>query len=196
VAIDDAALTEAKSRLRKDVLDRRAAIPEDARKAAARAIADHGLPPGLGQSPVVVSSYWAIGAELDPGPLERKLRKAGHRICLPVIQKRAEPMLFRVYNPGDPTGTRKWGIREPTDAAERGDPDILLMPLAAFDLAGWRIGYGGGYYDRTLHDLRARKPVVTVGLAFDEQRIDAVPHLDYDERLDWILTPSGHIRCA
>jgi 5-formyltetrahydrofolate cyclo-ligase len=70
------------------------------------------------------------------------------------------------------------------------------VPLLAFDAAGWRLGYGGGFYDRTLRRLRARKAIVAVGLAYDEQRIDAVPHLDYDERLDWVLTPSGPIRCV
>jgi 5-formyltetrahydrofolate cyclo-ligase len=75
------------------------------------------------------------------------------------------------------------------------EPDILLVPLLAFDAAGWRLGYGGGFYDRTLKGLRARKSVVAIGIAFDEQQVDAVPHLDYDERIDWVLTPSGPILC-
>ena len=79
----------------------------------------------------------------------------------------------------------------PSPTSRRCEPDILLVPLLAFDRAGWRLGYGGGFYDRTLRGLRARKPIVAVGLAYDEQQVDAVPHLDYDERLDWVLTPSG-----
>lgn len=192
----DTAITEIKARLRSALLQKRAGISPDARDLAAHAIAGHGLPPGIGLAPAIVSSYWAIGPELDPGEFEAVLRAAGHRICLPVIQKRDQPMLFRIYEQGDATTERKWGIREPLEAALRVDPDILLIPLAGFDTAGWRIGYGGGYYDRTLHDLRRRKAVVTIGLAFDEQRVDAVPHLDYDERLDWVLTPSGYTRCA
>ena len=76
------------------------------------------------------------------------------------------------------------------------DPDVVLCPLLAFDRTGHRLGYGGGFYDRTLARLRALKPVVAIGLAYDEQRVDAVPHLDYDERLDWVLTPTGPIKCA
>jgi 5-formyltetrahydrofolate cyclo-ligase len=69
------------------------------------------------------------------------------------------------------------------------------MPLLAFDRQGWRLGYGGGFYDRTLQGLRARKAVVAVGLGYDEQEVDAVPRLDYDQRLDWVLTPSGPRKC-
>ena len=89
-----------------------------------------------------------------------------------------------------------WGIAEPKADKPALEPDIVLVPLLAFDAAGRRLGYGGGYYDRTLRGLRARKPIVAVGLAYDAQRIDAVPHLDYDERLDWVLRPSGPLRCA
>jgi 5-formyltetrahydrofolate cyclo-ligase len=88
-----------------------------------------------------------------------------------------------------------WDIAEPKPDKPVLYPDILIVPLLAFDRAGGRLGYGGGFYDRTLRDLRARKPVLAVGLAFDEQQVDAVPHLDYDERLDWVLRPSGPLRC-
>jgi 5-formyltetrahydrofolate cyclo-ligase len=89
-----------------------------------------------------------------------------------------------------------WDIPEPKPERPAVEPDILLVPLLAFDDAGRRLGYGGGFYDRTLTGLRARKASVAVGLAYDEQRIDAVPHLDYDQQLDWVLTPSGPIRCS
>jgi 5-formyltetrahydrofolate cyclo-ligase len=88
-----------------------------------------------------------------------------------------------------------WGIAEPMDDKPALDPDILLVPLLAFDVRGYRLGYGGGFYDRTLHRLRKLKPVVAVGLAYDELRVDAVPAESYDERLDWVLTPSGPIHC-
>ena len=89
----------------------------------------------------------------------------------------------------------KSGIREPGSQARVLEPDVLLVPLLAFDRSGHRLGYGGGYYDRTLRDLRRRRPIVAVGLAFGCQEVDAVPHLDYDERLDWVLTPDGPISC-
>ena len=75
------------------------------------------------------------------------------------------------------------------------EPHIVLTPLLAFDANGFRLGYGGGFYDRTLAKLRAKKPVVAVGVAYDEQRVDAVPVESYDQRLDWVLTPSGPLRC-
>ena len=74
-------------------------------------------------------------------------------------------------------------------------PDVLLVPLLAFDRNGWRLGYGGGFYDRTLAGLKARKPVIAVGIAYDELEVDAVPHESYDQRLDWVFTPSRPICC-
>ena len=86
---------------------------------------------------------------------------------------------------------KRWGIREPLSSQPLREPDILLMPMLAFDDAGWRLGYGGGFYDRTLQVLRAKKTVVAIGLAYDEQRLENVVHADYDEPLDCVLTPSG-----
>lgn len=84
-----------------------------------------------------------------------------------------------------------WGIAEPKVASPEVEPDVVLVPLLAFDCLGWRLGYGGGYYDRTLAALRGRKNITAVGLAYEGQEVAAVPHLDYDQRLDWVLTPSG-----
>lgn len=187
-------LTTEKSELRKTMLARRESIPAEQRKEAARAVAEHGLPFDHMAGPAIVSSYWAIGAELDGSVLGRRLKREGHRICLPAIQARTEPMKFHLWSSGEPMRERKWGIMEPLASAPEVDPDLMLVPLLAFDARGWRLGYGGGYYDRTIAALRRRKPVVLVGFAYDEQRVDAVPHLDYDERLDFVLTPSGIIR--
>ena len=189
-------LTEQKTALRKTMMARREAISADARKAAASAVAEHGLPAGITSGPAMVSSYWAIGAELDPGHLERRLKAEGHSICLPAIQGKTEPMKFHTWAKGEPLRERKWGIMEPLPTAPGAEPDVMLVPMLAFDVRGWRLGYGGGYYDRTIAALRARKAVVLVGFAYDEQRVDAVPHLDYDERLDFVLTPSGILRCS
>jgi len=125
--------------------------------------------------------------------LFNKLISEGHPACLPVIQGRGLPLLFRAWKPGDTLDTGVWGIQEPQPSAPALDPDVLLVPLLAFDARGYRLGYGGGFYDRTLAGLRLRKHVVAVGLAFDEQRVDDVPHTAYDQRLDWVLTPSGPI---
>jgi 5-formyltetrahydrofolate cyclo-ligase len=146
--------------------------------------------------PAIVSSFYAMGSEIDPGALEARLRGKGHRIALPVMVGRGKPLTFRLWRQGDPLVERMWGIHEPAAGAPEVDPDILLVPLLAFDDSGWRLGYGAGFYDRTLRELRARKPVLAVGFAFDEQRVDAVPHLDYDEPLDWVVTPTGARRCG
>jgi 5-formyltetrahydrofolate cyclo-ligase len=146
----------------------------------------------LGDRPLgVVSSYYPMEGEIWPLPLMAALRSKGHSLALPVMQGKADPLLFRAWSPGDPLIPGVWGIRQPAPDRDVVLPDIVLVPLLAFDARGYRLGYGGGYYDRTLRYLRSNKPILAVGLALDELEVDAVPHLDYDERLDWVLTPSG-----
>src|SRR5690606_31264049 len=98
--------------------------------------------------------------------------------------------------PGDPTTEVSWGIRQPLPSAPEVSTDVMLVPLLAFDAAGHRLGYGGGYYDRTLALARAERKIVAIGLAYDVQEVAAVPRLDFDQRLDWVLTPSGPRRCV
>jgi 5-formyltetrahydrofolate cyclo-ligase len=186
---------DAKTDLRRRIRDRRDALSDAYRSERQRTAASVDFVPFDGP-PVVVSSFWAMGSEINPGPLEQRLRASGHQIALPVMVGRGKPLEFRLWNAGDPLVDRLWGIREPAAGAPVVEPDILLVPLLAFDAAGWRLGYGAGFYDRTLRGLRARKTVLAVGLAFDEQRVDAVPHLDYDEPLDWVVTPTGAWRCT
>ena len=143
----------------------------------------------------VVSGFASLPEELNVWPLLRRLAGAGVPLALPVVAKKGRPLVFRAWMPGDAMDKGVWGIPEPKADKPVLEPDILLVPLLAFDAHGCRLGYGGGFYDRTLAGLRAIKPVVAIGLAYDEQRVNAVPHLDYDQRLDWVLTPSGPIRC-
>ncbi len=185
----------AKQQLRARSKARRAEIPLAKRRAGAERLAAVGLSAIGCAPPAVVSAFHSFGEELDTGPLLRQLATAGFTLALPVMQGKDRPLLFRSWAPGDPMRRVQWGIEEPLEVAPSVDPDVLLVPLLAFDRHGWRLGYGGGYYDRTLRAIRARHPIKAVGLAFDEQEVDAVPHLDYDERLDWILTPTGAIRC-
>lgn len=172
------------------------ALAPDAKMQAADAVARQGLaflpafPAGS-----IVSAFASMPDEFRTWPLLRRLAADGTRLAMPVMQGKGRPLLFRAWSPGDAMDSGVWGIAEPKADKPEVEPDILLVPLLAFDAAGWRLGYGGGFYDRTLRLLRSRKPVVAVGLAQDEQQVDAVPHLDYDERLDWVLTPSGPIRC-
>ena len=163
---------------------------------AARRIAAHGLDfLKLGEG-VIVSGFAAIGDEIDTEPLLNNLHREGFRLALPQMQGKGRPLILRAWAPGDELAETTWGIREPLSSAPEVSPDVVMVPLLAFDTAGYRLGYGGGFYDRTLALMRRKKPIVAVGLAYDEQRIDAVPHSDYDERLDWVLTPSGPLRCA
>lgn len=138
----------------------------------------------------------AMGAEADPAVLVDVLVRDGFRTCLPVVQPIGNPLVFRAWQPGEPLMARTWGIMEPAESAPLIEPDVLLVPLLAFDRAGARLGYGGGYYDRTLARLRARKTVIAIGLAFAAQELPGVPSDNHDQRLDWVLTESGPVRPA
>jgi len=174
---------------------RAAAFATHGDRASAR-LAEHGLT-FLNPAPeAIVSGFSAIRDEIDPSALLARLAAEGRRLALPVMQGKAKPLLFRAWAPGDAMGKVQWGIAEPLADQPELQPDIVLVPLLAFDAAGYRLGYGGGFYDRTLELLRAVKPVVAVGIAYDELKVDAVPHLHYDQPLDWVLTPSGPLRCS
>jgi 5-formyltetrahydrofolate cyclo-ligase len=162
--------------------------------AAGERLAAHGIAfadPPAGAS---LSAFLAIGDEIDPLPLLRRLWQAGHVTALPVMVGKARPLIFRQWRQGEALIEVQWGIREPLETAPVIVPDVVLVPLLAFDARGYRLGYGGGFYDRSIAEIRACKPVVTIGLAYDELQVDAVPHCQYDEPLDWVLTPSGPLR--
>lgn len=189
-------MIDEKKALRSAAKERRAAAHAMHEKTAPAAIAAIDLEPLAPCWPCVVSGFLPIGEEIDPLPLMAAMRAKGATLALPVIEKKAAPLVFRVWTPGDPLEEKMWGIREPLAEAAVVEPDVLLVPLLAFDASGYRLGYGGGFYDRSLARLRAMKPVVAVGLAYDEQRLDAVPRESYDEPCDWVLSPSGPIRCG
>jgi 5-formyltetrahydrofolate cyclo-ligase len=190
-------IVEEKKALRARMKAWRAGLTAAQMAKAADALASQGLAflPNLAAQSVV-SGFASMPEELRAWPLLRRLHKDGYRLCLPVMRGKGRPLIFRAWVPGDAMDSGVWGIAEPKGDRLEFEPDVLLVPLLAFDAAGWRLGYGGGFYDRTLRALRARKRIVAVGLAYDEQKVDAVPHLDYDERLDWVSTPSGPIRCV
>jgi len=176
-----------KPKLRAEVLARRDALPPAERVAAAETIAARPFP--LPFSPgTIISGYSPMRSEINPVPLMRKLAEAGAQLALPVVQKRGKPLIIRAWNFGDPLGAGQWGIREPLPEAPELAPDILIVPLAAFDRAGHRIGYGAGYYDMTIAGLRTQKPVIAIGVAFAAQEIPHVPTTERDERLDLVLT--------
>jgi 5-formyltetrahydrofolate cyclo-ligase len=176
-----------KQQLRIAALAARDALDENARMDAAKAIAARGLPFPLAAG-AVVSGYAPIRSELDPRPLMLHLAGQGARLALPVVLARGHSLSFRAWLPDDKLVLGPLGISEPSPAAAELVPDVMLVPLAAFDRIGHRIGYGGGYYDYTFSHLRKTRHVIGVGLAFTVQEIPAVPALAHDAALDYVLT--------
>jgi 5-formyltetrahydrofolate cyclo-ligase len=176
-----------KDKSRQEAIARRDALPPEMRKAAAETIAACGFPlrilPGM-----TVSGFMPLKTEINPLPLMQKLAEQGARLALPVVAGRGQPLVMRQWVWGEPLESGVWGIREPKPDASEVDPDILLVPLLAFDRTGHRIGYGAGYYDMTITGLRAKKPVTAVGIAFAAQEIPVVPATARDARLDLVLT--------
>jgi 5-formyltetrahydrofolate cyclo-ligase len=177
----------AKVILRRDALARRDALPPAERARAAEIIAARVFPVAIAAG-AIVSGFSPMKSEINPLPLLRKLADAGAQLALPAVAGNGKPLIMRAWNFGEPLAAGVWGIREPTPEAPEVAPDILLVPLLAFDRRGHRIGYGAGYYDMTITALRARKPITAVGIAFAAQEIDAVPNTPRDARLDLVLT--------
>ncbi|RED36099.1 5-formyltetrahydrofolate cyclo-ligase [Rhodopseudomonas thermotolerans] len=182
--------SETKTTLRAAALARRSSLSEDDRSAAAAAVASHGLPVPLPEG-AVVAGYAPIRGELDPFPLMQALAARGARLALPVVVRQGTPLTFRAWRDGDALPRSALGIPEPSPDASELTPDIVLVPLAAFDANGHRIGYGAGHYDCTLEYLRAQGPVVAIGLAFAMQQIPVVPAAAHDVVLDYVLTEQG-----
>jgi 5-formyltetrahydrofolate cyclo-ligase len=159
-----------KARLRQQALARRDALPPAERAAAADSIAARSFPFAFERG-TIISGFSPMKSEINPVPLMRKLADAGAQLALPAIAGRGKPLIMRAWNFGDPLKAGQWGIREPAPDAREVAPDILIVPLAAFDRVGHRIGYGAGYYDMTIAALRVKKRVIAVGIAFAAQEI-------------------------
>jgi 5-formyltetrahydrofolate cyclo-ligase len=165
----------------------RDALPADARNAAANVIAARKFPLALAPNRII-SGFMPLKSEINPLPLMQTLAATGARLALPAIAGRGKPLIMRAWEFGAPLDRGQWGIREPKPDTPEVEPDILLVPLLAFDRAGYRIGYGAGYYDMTIHRLRGRKAVTAVGIAFAVQEVPKIPTTPRDERLDLVLT--------
>src|SRR5262245_42113972 len=176
-----------KAILRREMTARRDALPAAERQQAAETIAARdfplAVPPGA-----IVSGFMPLKSEINPLPLMRRLAGAGAKLALPVVAGKGQPLIMRAWSFGGPLASGVWGIREPMPDAPAVDPDILIVPLLAFDRRGHRLGYGAGYYDMTLAALRAKKPAVAVGIAYAAQEVDTVPITPRDVRLDLVLT--------
>jgi len=179
--------SDLKSELRRESLARRDALAPDARAAAAETIAarDFPIPIRVG---VIVSGFSPMKTEINPLPLMKRLATAGAKLALPVVAGRGKPLIMRAWDFGAPLARGVWGIRQPLPTAPEVAPDIVLTPLAVFDRNGHRIGYGAGYYDMTINALRAKKPVIVIGIAFATQETTEVPKTPRDAPLDLVLT--------
>jgi 5-formyltetrahydrofolate cyclo-ligase len=179
-------LAELKAEARKVALARRAALDPALGAALVDVVLDR-MPPPPG---AIVSGFWPMGPEIDIRPLLHALHDRGHPTALPVTPKRGNPLAFRRWRPGDELARGPMGTSQPGPEAEALTPDYLLVPLLAFDRRGNRLGYGGGYYDRTLAALAG---ATAVGCAYAAQELDEVPAGPEDARLDAIATQAGLI---
>lgn len=187
-ATPDLSLDAAKQTMRAAVLARRAGLDATA---CGEALAGHILRDCPPPQAAVVSAFWPLGQEIDLRPLMHRLHDRGHAVVLPVTPKRGNPLTFRRWRPGDVMETERFGTMRPI--GEEMVPDVLLVPLVAFDAACRRLGYGGGFYDRTLPGLPGR---FRLGCAFAAQQVDEVPVGPYDMTLDAVVTERGILRCG
>ena len=136
----------------------------------------------------VVSFYWPMGDEADPRALVRALAGRGHRLALPVVAAKRSPLHFREWREGDALIVHAFGMHEPGPSAPDATPDVLLVPLLAFDARGHRLGYGGGFYDCTLTALEKK---LAIGIAFAGQEVERLPDAPHDHPLDMVVTQTG-----
>ncbi len=141
----------------------------------------------------VVSAYWPMGTEIDPRPLMERLHALGHPLCLPVVIGKGQALVFRAWTPGESLEPAGFGTLAPTADRPRLAPRVVLTPMLAFDRRGYRLGYGGGFYDRSLRALRAEHRLLAVGLGYGAQEVPLVPRDDKDQRLDWVVTETEAI---
>jgi 5-formyltetrahydrofolate cyclo-ligase len=158
---------------------------------AASFVADLARRAGLAPATTPIALYAALPGELDCFPLLERLTAQGFPTLLPVAGQKATPLKFHLWRPGDPLVAGRFGLREPDPAAPAMTPRIVLAPLLGFDARGGRLGFGGGYYDATLAQLRDGGPALAGGLAFSCQKLDEIPLEPHDAKLDFVITEDG-----
>ncbi len=190
-------LRDEKAELRTVALQRRAAMGGAARTEASNRAASFALPLIFAESVRCVSLFSAIHDEIDPRPLADALRKKGVMLALPEVVKLGQPLLFRQWAADDPLLPKgRYAIPTPAPDAPLVVPDVVMVPLAAYDPEGYRIGYGAGFYDRSLALLRTQGAVRAFGFAFSCQQVAQVPREPHDEPVDWMITQDGAVPCA
>lgn len=190
-------LTHQKERLRREASLRRAAAHAARADTAGQAMARLFVDALADRLPgAIVALFWPMRDEIDVRVLFSSLAAAGVTTALPVMTHSDAPLRFRAWVPGDALVAAAFGVSEPAADAPAVVPDIVGVPLLAFDARGIRLGYGGGYYDRTLRALRAGGDVLAVGLCYDEQEFPELPHHAGDASLDMIITDRRSVRAA
>lgn len=191
--LDD--LRAAKSALRRPMRERRAAMAAAAPEAASRvaALVAAAFAPASG---AVVAGYWPMRDELDPRPTLAALAGRGCRVALPVVAGEGQPLVFRAWEIDEKLEPGLYGTVQPGADADMVEPQLLLIPMLAFDRTGRRLGYGGGFYDRTLAALRGRFAVQAIGIAYADQEVEAVPAGPEDARLDGVVTERAYLDFA
>ncbi|MGU3359962.1 5-formyltetrahydrofolate cyclo-ligase [Methylobacterium sp. M6A4_1b] len=180
-----------KSGLRTEALARRDALSEEDRRTGSMQIAETVMGIGALAEAEIVGAFWPIRSEVDPRPLARLLFARGQRIALPKVTP--DGLVFREWRDGEALVAGRFGLSEPNDALPSLDPTALIVPLAAYDRRGHRIGYGRGYYDRAIARLSRNGRVLTIGVAFSVQAVDEVPSEPHDQPLDHLVTEAGPV---
>ena len=189
-------IAEVKRQARAAASKRRAEAHEILKDTAGLAMAKRGLPAGLDLAAGIVSGFIPYKSEITTVPMLSRLHRDGWQTCLPIVIAQEEPLVFRAWAPGDPLVPGVWDIPIPLDTAAELLPDVLLVPMLAFDRKGFRLGYGGGFYDRTLEKLRELKKVVAIGVAYHAQMVGEVPVGIHDAPLDYVMTEQETFACA
>ncbi len=189
-------LAALKKQARSDASDIRKTIHENSDGKAGIALAAHGLPVQKSPQRQIISAFHSFGTEISTFEMFDKLVSDGWTTALPIVIAKNTPLVFRKWMPGEPLVSGLWGIQIPPDIAPEVQPDVLLVPLLAFDRKGYRLGYGGGFYDRTLEKLRGIKKVTAIGIAYAGQEVDSVLRDAHDQQLDWIMTERETIKCG
>jgi 5-formyltetrahydrofolate cyclo-ligase len=189
-------LDQQKRAARREAERLRAGVHQDQKAKAPLALAKAGLDfTGLKHG-LIVSGFFPCRSEIDTLPLLARLHSEGWITSLPAVRAERQPLVFRKWTPGEPTVPGVWSIPMPPEDAPEVEPDVLLVPLLAYDAAGYRLGYGGGFYDRTIAALRRRKPITAIGVGYVAQELPHVPHGAMDEKLDYVLTEVGPRKCG
>ncbi|MEK9678945.1 MAG: 5-formyltetrahydrofolate cyclo-ligase [Rhodospirillaceae bacterium] len=181
-------VTDKKTR-RADALARRQGLAAALDDAAGRAFASLLLEHVSGCG--AIAAYWPMRDEIDVKPVLQVLAADGKDILLPIVEDKNAPLIFRRWRPGNGLERSSFGVEEPSADQPEGLPDCLIVPMLAFDRDGYRLGYGGGFYDRTIAALREAGPCLTVGAAYAGQLMDYLPRESHDQPLDLIVTEKG-----